>query len=80
LPECRVEEVHHVLARVEGLEVVYNNEKIRCQFSRGWTDYKPGESPQDLIKRADDALYEYKRAGKQSGGAFTSSAVPQSVG
>lgn len=79
LPECRVDEVRHVLARVEGLEVVYNNEKIPCQFSRGWTDYKPGESPQELIKRADDALYEYKRAGKQSAAAFATSPLPQSV-
>lgn len=79
LPECRVDEVRHVLARLEGLEVVYNSEKIPCQFSRGWTDYKPGESPQDIIKRADDALYEYKRAGKQTGGAFTNSPLPQSV-
>jgi diguanylate cyclase (GGDEF)-like protein len=79
LPECRADEVRHVLGRVEGLEVIYNGEKIRCQFSRGWTDYKPGESPQDLLKRADDALYEYKRAGKQTIGAFSPSPVPHSV-
>jgi diguanylate cyclase (GGDEF)-like protein len=79
LPECRADEVRHVLGRVEGLEVVYNGEKIHCQFSRGWTDYKPGESPQDLLKRADDALYEYKRAGKQSVGAFDASPIPHSV-
>ena len=80
LPECRAEEVRHVLGRVEGLEVIYNGEKIRCEFSRGWTDYKPGESPQDLLKRADDALYEYKRAGKQTIGVFSPSPVPHSVG
>jgi diguanylate cyclase (GGDEF)-like protein len=79
LPECRADEVRHVLGRVEGLEVVYNGEKIHCQFSRGWTDYKPGESPQDLLKRADDALYEFKRAGKQSVGAFEASPIPHSV-
>jgi diguanylate cyclase (GGDEF)-like protein len=79
LPECRADEVRHVLGRVEGLEVIYNGEKIGCQFSRGWTDYKPGESPQDLLKRADDALYDYKRAGKQTVGAFDSSPVPHSV-
>jgi diguanylate cyclase (GGDEF)-like protein len=79
LPECRVEEVRHVLGRVEGLEVTYNNEKIPCRFSRGWTDYKPGESPQDLLKRADDALYENKRAGKQTTGDFSAVVVPQSV-
>lgn len=80
LPECRADEVRHVLGRVEGLEVIYNGEKIRCQFSRGWTDYKPGESPQDLLKRADDVLYEYKRAGKHAVAAFNSTAVPHSVG
>jgi diguanylate cyclase (GGDEF)-like protein len=80
LPECRADEVRHVLARVEGLDVVYNGEKIPCSFSRGWTDYKPGESPQDLLKRADDALYEYKRAAKQSGSVLSSEIVPQSAG
>jgi len=79
LPECRVEEVRHVLGRVEGLEVTYNNEKIPCRFSCGWTDYKSGESPQDLLKRADDALYENKRAGKQSTTGFSAVVVPQSV-
>jgi len=79
LPECRADEVRHVLGRVEGLEVNYNGEKIRCEFSRGWTDYKPGESPQDLLKRADDALYEYKRAGKHTEGAFNPSPVPHTV-
>jgi len=79
LPECRADEVRHVLGRVEGLEVIYNGERIRCQFSRGWTDYKPGESPQDLLKRADDALYEYKRAGKQTDSTFNASPVPHSV-
>jgi diguanylate cyclase (GGDEF)-like protein len=80
LPECRADEVRHVLGRVEGLELVYNGEKIPCSFSRGWTDYKAGESSQDLLKRADDALYAYKRAGKQSTSAFNSSPVPHSAG
>lgn len=79
LPECRAEEVRHVLARVEGLEFNHDGEKIRCLFSRGWTDYKPGESPQDLMKRADDALYANKRAGKQADGAIRPVPVPQSA-
>lgn len=79
LPECRADEVRHVLARVEGLVVEYNNQKIPCQFSRGWTDYRAGESPQDLLKRADDALYDNKRAGKQSGDKPAPTPVPQPV-
>src|SRR5215469_3540079 len=79
LPECRSEEVRHVLARVEGLEVEYSGERIPCQFSRGWTDYNPGESQQELLKRADDALYANKRAGKQSKTVVQGSPLPQSV-
>ena len=64
LPECKAEEVRHVLGRVEGLEVTYQSEKIRCRFSRGWTDYKPGETQQEFLNRADEGLYADKRAGK----------------
>jgi diguanylate cyclase (GGDEF)-like protein len=66
LPECRVDEVHHVLARIEGFEFDCNDQKIRLEFSRGWTDYKPGESAQELLHRADQELYADKRAGKHS--------------
>jgi len=38
---------------------------MRLQYSRGWTDYAAGETPQELLKRADTALYENKRAGKR---------------
>ncbi|MGB0036063.1 MAG: GGDEF domain-containing protein [Candidatus Acidiferrales bacterium] len=79
LPECRVEEVKHVLARVDGLEIDFNGERIRCHFSRGWTDYKHGETPEEVLKRADDALYENKRAGKKSNGSLAPASVPQSA-
>jgi diguanylate cyclase (GGDEF)-like protein len=65
LPECRAEEVRHVLGRLEGLEFEFDEHKLRLQYSRGWTDYAPGETPQELLKRADQALYEDKRAGKR---------------
>lgn len=65
LPECRADEVRHVVGRVEGLEVQYSTEKIACRFSRGWTDYKAGETSEELLKRADEALYANKRATKQ---------------
>jgi len=65
LPECRADEVRHVLARLEGLEFEFDDQKLRLQYSRGWTDYAPGETPQELLKRADQALYEDKRAGKR---------------
>jgi diguanylate cyclase (GGDEF)-like protein len=66
LPECRAEEIGRVINRVDGLEVDYEGNKIRCRFSRGWTDYRPGETAEEFLKRADDALYSNKRAGKRT--------------
>jgi len=66
LPECRPQEVRHVLSRIEGIELDYNDQKIRCRFSRGWADCKPGETAQELMGRADEALYQDKRTRKAS--------------
>ena len=77
LPECRAEEVRHVLSRVEGLDVEYDGEKIPCRFSRGWTDYRPGEASEEFIKRADAALYENKRAGKGQSDSLPANPVLQ---
>ena len=79
LPECRAEEVVHVISRVEGLDVEYDGTKINCRFSRGWTDYKQGETSEELLKRADEALYDNKRAGKRNVGQ-QANRIPQSVG
>jgi diguanylate cyclase (GGDEF)-like protein len=78
LPECRADEVRHVLNRLEGLEVTYEGTPIPCRFSRGWTDYKAGETAEEFLRRGDEALYENKRAGKKSAQAAQSTpAVPQ---
>src|SRR5579863_5980958 len=78
LPECRADEVRHVIGRLEGIEVEYDGTKIPCRFSRGWTDYKAGETAEELLKRADEALYDNKRARKQNAAPRLRS-VPQSV-
>jgi len=79
LPECRVEEVRHVLSRVEGHEFEYEGHRIACRFSRGWTDYKPGETSAELLKRADEALYANKRAGKKQRENLPITSLPQTV-
>jgi diguanylate cyclase (GGDEF)-like protein len=79
LPECRADEVKHVLSRLEGLEVEYESTRIPCRYSRGWTDYKPGESAEDLLRRGDEALYADKRAGKKPEEASQLKAAPQPV-
>jgi len=75
LPECRTEEVRHVLARVEGLEIDYDGKKIQCRFSRGWTDYRNGETAEEFMKRADETLYANKRAGKAATAALRPTVV-----
>jgi diguanylate cyclase (GGDEF)-like protein len=64
LPECRAEEVRHVLLRLEGGSASYEGQHVPCRFSRGWVDYRPGETANEFMKRADDALYANKRIGK----------------
>lgn len=77
LPECRADEVRHVLGRLEGLRVRYENEVIECRFSSGWTDFRPGETAPELLKRADAALYDNKRSSKGRSGAQTRDVVSQ---
>jgi diguanylate cyclase (GGDEF)-like protein len=77
LPECRAEEVKHVLNRLDGLEVDFEGTRIPVRFSRGWTDYKAGETAEELLRRGDEALYADKRAGKKPVDVSQSRVVPQ---
>ena len=65
LPECKPEEVRHVLGRLSGLRIELQGQEIPLTFSAGWANYVPGEAPEELMKRADEALYVNKRASKQ---------------
>jgi len=77
LPECRADEVRHVLSRLDGLEVDFDGKKIPVRFSRGWADYKPGETAEEFMRRCDETLYENKRASKKHVHSHDSDSVPQ---
>jgi len=79
LPECRFDEVKFVLTRLDGLEVEYDGAKIPCRFSGGWTDYRSGETAEELLKRADETLYANKRARKQTREPSAPKPVPQTT-
>ncbi len=64
LPECQLGDVQHVVARLRPLEICVNGEKVSFTFSAGWADYQPGESPEELLQRADHALYANKHSHK----------------
>jgi PleD family two-component response regulator len=60
LPDCAIEQVRYVLDRLDGIDLKTPRTKINIRYSAGWTDYIPGESLDDLLKRADDMLYANK--------------------
>jgi diguanylate cyclase (GGDEF)-like protein len=64
LPECKPEEVQHILGRLQGMNLELAGQALPVTFSAGWTTYIPGELPDELLKRADAALYASKRAVK----------------
>ena len=49
---------------VENLEFVYKEERIPVTISLGVTDFRPGDTPDDIIGRADAALYKAKEQGR----------------
>ncbi len=49
---------------IENRNLHINSVHINCTASFGGTRKREGEEPQDVIKRADKALYEAKRSGK----------------
>jgi diguanylate cyclase (GGDEF)-like protein len=72
LPDCDRQQIQYVLDRLNGLHAKTTQTKIEIRYSAGWTNYIPGESVDDLLKRADELLYANKRNPK---GPFVSSVV-----
>jgi diguanylate cyclase (GGDEF)-like protein len=72
LPDCKLDEVSCVLARLSGHSMQCQGTSVALAFSAGWGTLQAGESPADLLKRADDALYVNKRASKQATGTVVS--------
>ena len=66
LPECKPDGARHVVSRLSGLEVEFKGQSVEVSFSAGWTDFAPGESADELLRRADDALYANKRATRKT--------------
>ena len=62
LPECKPENVQHVLKRLEGIRVDIEGHNLPIALSAGWAELLSGESAKELLARADAALYVNKRA------------------
>lgn len=64
LPECHSNLVPLVLARLSNVEVKVGSVQCQVKFAAGWTGYRAGETPEEFLARADQALYSNKRTNK----------------
>lgn len=64
LPKCTPGQVQTILSRLSPIEIEIDGKKISCAFSAGWTEYRAGEAPEQLLQRADHALYAQKQTRK----------------
>jgi diguanylate cyclase (GGDEF)-like protein len=65
LPDCKLEEVRYVLNRLSGHKVECQGTPVALAFSAGCANHKAGDTPEELLKRADDDLYVNKRGKKE---------------
>jgi diguanylate cyclase (GGDEF)-like protein len=65
LPECTLQQLDLVLGRLGSMEVDWHGQMIPVTFSAGWKQYEMGERPEEMIARADQVLYDRKRASKK---------------
>jgi diguanylate cyclase len=61
LPGTLPDEVKHLLRRLQNIDVQMQNTRIGVTFSAGWAGYVPGETPEQMLERADQGLYAQKR-------------------
>jgi diguanylate cyclase len=68
LPETAVEEGQQILTRLQrsltGGLFMHEDKKVLVTFSAGVTAYRDSERIEEALERADQALYEAKRTGK----------------
>ena len=64
LPGTLPEEVNYLLPRLQKIQVDVRGTAIHVTFSAGWAGYTPGDTPEKLLERADQALYAQKRGDK----------------
>ena len=56
--------INRIITETSESKLLYKGHNIHLTISAGITCYKKGDSPEDLIEKADKALYEAKDAGK----------------
>ncbi len=60
LPECSPEMVKVILSRMGSVVLTLNGNQIPVSFSHGMAQYQTQDTPETMIKRADERLYATK--------------------
>ena len=55
---------NRILQLISTNKLIYKNNTIQVTVSAGGTKFIPGDTPESILERADKALYEAKKAGK----------------
>jgi diguanylate cyclase (GGDEF)-like protein len=67
LTECDAGQAGTTIERLEIESLTVGNRAVPIRFSAGCAQYRPGDQPQDMMKRADDLLYQDKERRKSMG-------------
>jgi diguanylate cyclase (GGDEF)-like protein len=61
LPDCTADQLKRVLGRLSPVEVDWREQKIPVTFAAAWKQYEIGETPEEFLTRAEQALVAAKR-------------------
>jgi diguanylate cyclase (GGDEF)-like protein len=59
-PECALEKIPEIMSRMEAIAFSFEGKKIPVSFSYGAAQYQPSDTPESILKRADERLYARK--------------------
>jgi diguanylate cyclase (GGDEF)-like protein len=62
LPQCSPDKVEMILSRMHPVEVSLDGQRFPLSFSRGLAQYQVNDTPETMIRRADERLYAEKQA------------------
>jgi diguanylate cyclase (GGDEF)-like protein len=66
LTECDAAQAAAMIKRLEVETLTIGKRVVPIGFSVGWTQYQPGDHPQDMMRRADELLYQDKDRRKRT--------------
>lgn len=76
LPECLPDRIPALLSRLGHLEMQWEGESFTVHCAAGWAGYQKGETPAQLIERADKLLYANKRGASAEESASAAAVSP----